>query len=253
MQSNMIKFQAASRQGSRDSNQDNLRIGDQCSFIDSAHDFVLGGKLDGTKTQVVCVCDGIGGGSMGEKASARGLYAIKEFLKEAEKLPLKDLLLGAAQAANERVVNLYRLSHEMGGTTLVMAGIRGREYAILNIGDSPVFHYRRKEDQLVELSQRHNAEWEKRRKGLQPAPDDCSKLSRCLGLQGLDVASAAHLTCGTLEPGDALLLCSDGISEVFTEAQLNFCMKWKIGARLMTWYAARKPGSDNSTALRLDV
>lgn len=249
-----IAFRAASRRGKRSVNQDNLRIGNSASFAVLNRNFFRRGKLDVSRPQLICVCDGAGGEAMGEKASLRALYGIKEYLAEAlPDEPLETWVRSAAQAAQERVLELYEQVQMIGGSTLAMVAIRGREYVILNIGDSPVFHYSRSRDSLTELSQRHNLEWFKRRRGITPAPGDGARLVRCLGQRDLNTDAVAHVVHGELESGDALLLCSDGVSEAFTEKRLKCAMKWRMGVRFLTWFAAMQPDSDNCTAIRLDV
>lgn len=249
MKSLKLRYTAASRRGSRNGNQDNLRIGDDGAFMDLSEDYAASGTLSSKSTQVFCVCDGVGGAYKGDMASMSALMGVREYLAEPQDESLEDLALNAAQAAQEKVVELYERLAMVGGTTLVMAAVRGDQFVLLNIGDSPAFLYRRSEDTLEELSQRHNEAWAKRRRGETPEPGDSSRLWNYLGDSSRTVWEMAHVRTGTLAPGDGLLLCSDGVSEAFSEEQLKKMLKWRIGADTMAKKAAKQRDSDNCTAI----
>ena len=254
-----LKYSAASHNGSRPSNQDNFRAGAGVPWANLSTNFACKGSLDSRQLQVFCVCDGVGGAAMGDRASQNALEAIARFLNihaedpEEQQLSLEDIAMQAAQAAQDQVLHFYEHMDLAGGCTLVMALIQDDRYVLLNIGDSPAFLYRRAADSVEELSQRHNLAGEKLRSGETPEPDDYCQLLRYLGKYGYSAADMAFITEGTLEPGDRLLICSDGVSEAFTPDALRLSMKRRRSAQVMTNRAAKKEYADNCTAVCIQV
>ena len=132
-----------------------------------------------------------------------------------------------------------------------LAVLHADRWAVLNIGDSPAFHWQQKTDTLTELSRRHNLEWEKRRQGIEPEEGDDCCLMRYLGRWGSTGRTMAHVALGQWEPGDCLLLCSDGISNAIGPEQLRKKMSKSVTAEQLVREAAADPWADNCTAVCL--
>lgn len=247
-----LQYTAASNRGSRSENQDNLRVGKKIPWIKPAGKYAARGMLSSRRVQIFCVCDGVGGEELGDQAALRALQSIDEFASGMSGLEsLEEIALQAAQTAQEAVLAFYDEQDCIGGCTLAMMVIQGDRYVVLNIGDSPVFYYNRREKEFTELSQRHNMAWEKRRNGIEPDEQDECRLINYLGKNGFDAEDMVYYVSGKLEPGDSLLACSDGVSEGFSEKGLASAMKWRRSAKGLTAHAAKKPGSDNCTAVCL--
>lgn len=251
----LIEYSAASDIGMRKMNQDNYFVDGEPAFRDASPHHEKKGLLDTGKLQLICVCDGIGGGSRGELASLTALKTMEQFVQDPEldTMPLPQVLEAAAEAAQAAVSSLFETQIRPGGCTLTMLGIRADEWAFLNIGDSPGFFLAQDTEQMKELSVRHNMEWEKRRRGEMPDAKDSCCLLRYLGKFGFTAAELADLTRGMLRPDDRLLLCSDGVTNAAAPAQLQEELACGADAARLVSQSARIPGADNCTAVCLLV
>ena len=249
----MLRCSGATRQGSRTNNQDNLRLGSLVELTEPVGPFCVAGRVPLDRTQVYCVCDGIGGSARGELAAWMALRAIRDCFEQMdiEKMALRDVVMEAAEAAQSAVLELYRNMGMPGGCTLTMVALRGSTYEFLNIGDSPAFFYDRARRQLRELSVRHDSQWLSRTNGEQPGKQERSRLLNYLGREGFMAAQMAHTCSGEIRCGDGILLCSDGTANAFPPAKLKRAMRKRMDADRMTDRASRIPGADNSTAIVL--
>lgn len=170
------------------------------------------------------LCDGMGGLPHGAAASAqcvsrmvRGLPA----LLEAEEGCIPALLREQVQGAD---AGIAALSDGEGrplrcGTTLVCAYVRGRRLYYAAVGDSHLYLVR--EDGLLRLNEEHNLLSRLRRQGREA---DTSPLGQAL-TSFIGMGGALEIDCnGTpchLEPGDMLLLCSDGVYRALAGEELT--------------------------------
>ena len=181
-----INYTAASNQGQRRSNQDNLCVGRQLPFIEQPeHPFSAEGSLLTDTVQIFCVCDGVGGARMGDIAALMALEAVSQAVYTDPQQPLTDLVLEAAEAAQKSVTSFFSSLGHSGGCTLVLLAVHRKDYVFVNIGDSPAFHWMQAENELTELSCRHNLEWHKQRMGLEPEPGDSRYLMAYIGKVGM--------------------------------------------------------------------
>ena len=169
------------------------------------------------------VADGMGGAACGEVASAITIEAVTGFLRApAEPLEPEMLLKEAIREANRRVME--RADHEPDcngmGSTIVAVLWNLPHLVIANVGDSRA--YRCRHGELVQLSYDQTL---------------VNELRRTLNLTEEQISSYAHrnvLTMAigsandvliqtrqeTLEPGDQILLCSDGLCGVVSDTDL---------------------------------
>jgi protein phosphatase len=191
---------------------------------------------------VLAVADGMGGHQYGEKASQETLQRFNTSLYEqllsvtstqglqpytAPQLTPQELahyLEEAVKAANQRVYQIFTKNHWEGGSTLVVAAIMGNTAVVTNLGDSPLYHYCRHQDTLQELSEEHSVagillarghiseEMAKHHMGR-------SQLQFFVGNDELPGQLPTQIV--TLAAGDVLLLCSDGISNELSHADIQ--------------------------------
>ena len=163
--------------------------------------------------RVALVADGMGGAACGEVAAGMTADCIRQFLENAPDMDIPELLLGAIRFANQKVWQAAQSSECEGmGTTVVLAHWEGNRVWIANVGDSRAYLYRN--GQLTQLSYDQNL---------------ANELRNSLGLSEHQISNypqrhALTMAIGTradvqprlhdfvAEPGDLVLLCSDGLS-----------------------------------------
>jgi protein phosphatase len=192
--------------------------------------------------RLLLVADGMGGHAAGEVASREAVSRIPAFLSRShldkdpemtepvleeyddestlEDLPNPaiELITAAIQHANETI---YSLNQERGypegqgmGTTVVGLWMPGQsdESVIFNVGDSRLYLYRT--GQLSQLTKDHTwYQYWLDHGQIGPAPSS-NIVMRALGIaQHMPVS--AHLQ--SLESGDLILLCSDGLTSMVSD------------------------------------
>lgn len=171
------------------------------------------------------VCDGMGGHNAGEIASAVAVSVISEHVQA--NLGTDDpanLMTQAFRRANEAIDEQAEINPDargMGCTAVAVLGIKDKLW-IAHSGDSRA--YRIREGQAEQLTTDHTMVQEMLDSGLLTAEQAAvhpyrGRISRCLG-HGKnrfdpDVDEAE------LEVGDAILLCSDGLSDVVKKEELE--------------------------------
>ena len=211
------------------------------------------------------VCDGMGGVVGGEVASR---VAVESFLASARaELAATgalngqrngNALLRASQAAN-RAVRL-RASYETQlrgmGTTLVGARLDGAALSVVNIGDSRAYLVRG--GKTRQLTEDHSYVAESVRRGLmsQQQAEQSHLQSVITRAIGADDDLEPDLYDEVLEDGDAVLLCTDGLTRHVTDEQIAAVLSRAErsaveGCRLLIEMAKDGGGSDNITCLVL--
>ena len=174
------------------------------------------------------VCDGMGGAKAGNVASQ---LAVETFLETAKAQPPEQwrnepeaLLHFAAEQANGAVhfrANVDADCRGM-GTTMVAALVVGDRAYILNIGDSRCYLVR--PEGITKVTRDHSAVEERVARGQIP-PEQARQhpqknlITRALGAES---RLRADLFRQPMEHGDALLLCSDGLSNMVSDQELLY-------------------------------
>lgn len=174
------------------------------------------------------VCDGMGGAKAGNVASQ---LAVETFLETAKAQPPEQwrnepeaLLHFAAEQANGAVhfrANIDADCRGM-GTTMVAALVIGNQAYILNIGDSRCYLVR--PEGISRVTRDHSVVEDLVARG-QITPEQARQhpqknlITRALGAES---KLRADLFRQPMEPGDALLLCSDGLSNMVSDQELLY-------------------------------
>lgn len=204
------------------------------------------------------VCDGIGGHAGGEFASEWAVKTIREELQDLFEAPdrrktvklepeeieaiaagrgaatrkldetmMEDRLRRAIQRANEVVRSIARAKpQEAGdtGTTVTMAVVKGDEAYIANVGDSRTYLLR--EGQLKPITQDHSVVASLVKAGMIRPEELYTHPQRNLIYRSLGEKPEVEVDTFRLglQPGDRLLLCSDGLWEMVRDPQLTVIM-----------------------------
>ena len=198
------------------------------------------------------LCDGMGGMAEG------GRIAAETAAEMVAMFPWEDD--GAVpEWVRQRSGRVYQQFRGHGGTTLVAALLRGRSLSFWCVGDSDLFLLR--EGTLYELNVRQEFRNDlvlRALEGAFPVEDaftdpQAGALSEYIGKE--DVKCDYTYLPFSLQPEDALLLCSDGVSDTLTLKQIREAMALppqaccdKLEEEIL---AAGKPNQDNYTAIIL--
>lgn len=249
----VLRCSCATCCGDRDQNEDNLRFGSLIEVTAPVGPLRAEVSMWMDQTQVFCVCDGIGGSARGELASRQALRALSRFLRknDVRHLPMEELAAAAAEAAHSSVLNAYRSLGISGGCTMVMVILQGNRYTMLNIGDSPAFHYDAATRKFTQLSVEHSLHWLSQTTGTPCPPGEEHRLAYFLGREGAMARDMLHITVGTMGDGDAIMLCSDGVTNGIPERKRKKYVKQGRSAAYLVEKASGLPGADNCTAICL--
>lgn len=197
---------------------------DSCAFVND-HD-VLRIHQNGL---LAIVADGMGGMADGKKAST---MAVTSLLKSFDELDMsKDVspqIRDAFFLANERVFNLL---DGYGGSTAILCLFYHEKLWFASVGDSGLYMLRNQ--QLNRLNRRHTLCNDIMLKTIRRGSTDPSEgrnnpeshaLSSFLGMEELSNVDYL-LKPINLEPGDVLLICSDGIDGTLDEEVIISCLE----------------------------
>jgi PPM family protein phosphatase len=180
------------------------------------------------------VADGMGGQAAGEIASKRATEVVPRELKKgvnATTTPeeLKKVVRKAIVQANEEIIAMGALDRDLRnmGTTVVLAVWRkGSEIYVAGVGDSRAYLIRgEKMEQLTVDHSLAQALVEAKTISAEEARGHRFKnvLWKYLGTK--EVGEGPDVRVIPVEPGDRILLCTDGLSGVVTDEQVLACVR----------------------------
>lgn len=166
--------------------------------------------------RTVCVvADGMGGHLAGEVASDLAIQVLSRELKAPAGDPAAALRSAIERANREIWEAAQRDPAKAGmGSTIVVALLSGDEAYLANAGDSPAYLVR--DGAAEQLTRDHGLVAEQVEAGIL-TPEDAEHhpfrhiLTRCLGVE--EQVEAEVYPARALQPGDLLVLCSDGLTE----------------------------------------
>jgi len=169
------------------------------------------------------VADGMGGHAAGEVASQLAIETLFTEYYTGEWVDAKTTLATAIAAANQAVLDKAEANVKMGGmgATLVAALYRPETWMIANVGDSRAYLYR--PDGITQITQDHSWVAEQVRAGIISESDAArhprrNVITRSIGSETTVVPDFFELKA---QPGDIILLCSDGLSNLLSEKELR--------------------------------
>ena len=228
-------------------------------------------SLQGPRVQVgeerahlFLVADGMGGHRAGERASALAVTAIEHFTlnsfkwffgtdgNEAKKVlaQFQAALTQADAAIVEEAADKPELRGM--GTTVTMAFQVGAQLCVVHVGDSRAYLYR--DNELHQLTKDHTVVAELVRKGVVPADQASAHHMRHVitnVVGGPEVGVKVEARALEIQPGDRLLLCSDGLTEAVSDdaiaATLDGEADAEAAAKQLLAQAMAGPAKDNIT------
>ena len=218
------------------------------------------------RAHLFLVADGMGGHQAGERASAIAVAAIEQFTLNtfrwffAPDSPGAQKVLAQFQAAlSEADVKIFEEAAENPalkgmGTTLTMAFQLGAQLCIVHVGDSRAYLHR--DGQLHQLTKDHTVVAELVRSGaIQPEQVASHPLRHVItNVVGGDRAGVkVEARSFEVQAGDRLLLCSDGLTEMVTDAAISAALDAEAApeaaAKALLQQANDRGGRDNITVV----
>jgi len=178
---------------------------------------------------IAVLADGMGGYNAGEVASQMACTRVREELAKrlrggpaANDTEIKSALLDAVDIANREVHDAAMNTPEYAGmgTTLVVALFRGGRLWLGHIGDSRAYRFRG--GQLEQLTRDHSLLQEQIDAGLITLEQAAFSMHKNLVTRAVGVDELVDLEIHdhSVEAGDVLLMCSDGLSDMLHDEQI---------------------------------
>ena len=212
---------------------------------------------------IVSLCDGMGGAKAGEIASrlsnkAFAAYIFSKLKARTPKNKYGEILQNACAEANGVAYEYSRFDEAFSGMgTTIVGGIveaAGRGF-IINVGDSRAYRVSRREQAMYQITRDHSYVETLVECGAITREEARSHprrnvITRALGVEPEVEADYYEFT---LQTGDVLILCSDGLSNMFSDDELmdmaldnpepeNLC-------RLLMDRALERGAADNVTVI----
>lgn len=203
------------------------------------------------------VADGVGGAMQGERASQYATQKVLyEYYHRLELSPLDRLREVIRQAGNE----IYQYAEELGrgrmATTMVAVVVIGQKMLVANVGDSRAYLLRGGD--ITQLTRDHSLVGEMIRDGSMTEKEALhtkvkNSLTRSLGGERNPHVDLFEVD---IEPGDRILLTTDGLTRYATGQQIAGMLGSGTPqevAEHMVRYALQQGGADNITVLPIEI
>ena len=208
------------------------------------------------------VADGMGGHASGEIASRSALKAFgaaTHSLRRDSSEHIRDTLIEAVKKANNHVLKMAVSNDEYTGmgTTLTAVYLPGNGTAYFcHVGDSRLYIYR--DNTLEKRSHDHTYVEDLKDKGCITSEEAAIHPERHILMQAIGVEENIHVQCEifSITPNDRLLICSDGLSDMVTDAEIAEIMleaDTEICATNLLEKALNNGGRDNVSLILIDM
>lgn len=215
-------------------------------------------------TLLCIICDGMGGAKSGNVASTLAVDVFVEEIRRVyapnmEQEEIDQMLDGAVKLSNFTVYDQSKQFEEFQGmgTTLVAMLIQNMRVTVVNVGDSRAYRINR--DGIRCITTDHSlVQMMVDRGELTPEMARTypgkNYITRAIGTESLVSGDIYHLV---VEKGDALLLCTDGLSNIIDEQEILFEVVHGVNKQLccqrLLEIAKNRGAPDNVTSVLVMV
>ena len=200
--------------------------------------------LTGTDRFIIALADGMGGHNSGEVASSDVLHNLEYYYHD---LPsglkpgdFNEMIFEWLESINNIIDSKGHSDpryHDM-GTTLVAFAYYGGEYYWMNCGDSRIYQFIG--GQLTQISTDHSLS------NLMGSTRHSNIITNCIGggckTSYLDMMKLASTV---IQPGNVFMLCSDGLTDMLTDQQIEKMLAGGSDAGALCTAAVEAGGFDN--------
>ena len=211
-----------------------------------------------TKGSFYGIADGMGGHSAGQIACELALKVVIRAYYENPSSDTHASLHRAVEEANALIYDTAQMITERSGmgTTLTAAIVREDKITIVQVGDSRAYLIRNA--QISQITEDHSWVAEQVRNGSMTLDEAQASPFRNIITRSIGTASTveADVTSESLQVGDILVLCSDGLSgHVEPNDILSISLEYSpsIAAMRLVEEANERGGRDNITVLVLSI
>lgn len=175
--------------------------------------------------QLFAVADGMGGHAAGEIASSIAVEVCRAYVTAhmPDTSNPQEVLLEAIQQANHKVYEASReqAGHSGMGTTLTAIWLADDQVYWAHVGDSRLYIWR--ENGLEQITSDHSLVWELFSSGSITHDEMHSHPQRNLLTRAVGTEATVRIDSGVCRwtAGEGLLLCSDGLTTMLDDQQLN--------------------------------
>mgnify|MGYP000855776082 CR=1 FL=1 len=203
------------------------------------------------------VADGMGGHQAGDFASKYTVEVLKRELAASQEEDIEKALVSAIKTANHEIIKKASEDpHLKGmGTTIVVATIVRHMMYFANVGDSRLYLLR---GALEQITKDHSYVEElvamgKLKRGSRDYLEKKNIITRAVGVSE-DVDT--DLFALKLKSGDQILMCSDGLSNMVDELEMEYIIRSEDGvearAKALVDAANRSGGQDNISVVLVE-
>ena len=232
----------------RSSNEDNFFFDGRCLEVENnglKHPVTMAETLQ--HEICVAVFDGMGGENYGEQASFVAADSMRSAAKKLKDyfIPERSFLSTMCTEINEAVLSKQReLKTGNMGTTMAALYFSYNYVYVCNLGDSRA--YRLRTGEFLQLSEDHVAKKDVPPKGKAP-------ITQNFGIDPEEFIIEPYIAKGELRHGDQYLLCSDGLTDMLSNLEIDSIMHSTISAEecagALVKTALEKGGKDNVTVI----
>lgn len=187
-------------------------------------------KCEAKNGVIVSLCDGMGGANAGRIASqlANKAFVANVFGRLKTRTPknkYREILQGACEEANGVAYEYSSFDEAFSGMgTTIVGGLveAGGKGYLINVGDSRAYHVSAREEAMYQVTRDHSyvedlvecGALTREEARLHPRRN---VITRALGVEPKVESDYYEFT---LKTGDILILCSDGLSNMFSDSEL---------------------------------
>ncbi|MBA3454150.1 MAG: protein phosphatase 2C domain-containing protein [Deltaproteobacteria bacterium] len=206
---------------------------------------------------LLALSDGMGGAQAGEVASALVLDSLQQAMARDARGAIHEQLEHAVQRANRNVFEEAKTGDKHGmGATLTALFVRGDEAYIAEVGDSRAYLLRK--GRLRQITRDQSLVQMLVDQGVMSAEEARTSPSKNVILQAMGLRRDVRVAIARLRlrRGDRFVLCSDGVSNPVSDAELQQIVTQsdpRAACETMIALANDRGGEDNQTAIVADL
>lgn len=208
------------------------------------------------------VADGMGGEAAGDRASRIFSETIANVFKQSKNNSEGEIvqqILASFQLANQNILAHVRNNphHKGMGCTAELMAFTSERFVLGHMGDSRT--YRSRKGTLKQLTQDHSFVQDQVNKGLLTSENARKHPLRHVILRavGIDEQLALDLIRGNAYPNDQFLMCSDGLTDMIDDSQIQTILSSPMILNQKTdrliEMALSAGGADNVTVVLIEI